>query len=69
MQKNNLPAVVISALLSALLVLAGMGYSDITDDINKLDERKAEKDVVRVELENIHKSLEDIKGLIKAQGK
>lgn len=61
-------SLIISALLSILLTVVALSFNDMKGDINKLDERKANKDVVEVQLENISRELETIKNLIKGHG-
>ena len=60
----NIPGIVIATLLGALLTLAGMGFSDMKGDIEKLDQTKANKDVIEAQLDSIHSVLADIKSAL-----
>lgn len=55
----------ISSLLTALLTLMIVAYNGIKSDVEKLDERKAEKDVMEVKLESINSNLVEIKQILK----
>jgi len=42
-----------------------VAYNGIKSDVEKLDERKAEKDVMEVKLESINSNLVEIKQILK----
>ena len=57
-------SIVISALLSIILTVVALSFNDMKGDIEKLDDRKANKDVVEVQLDNISSELVEIKTLL-----
>jgi hypothetical protein len=61
---KNYGSIIMSALLSALLAVVVMSFRDLESDIEKLDARKANQDVVEVKFETIKSSLDEIKDLI-----
>lgn len=61
---KNYGSLIISALLSVLLTVVVFSFGGMKDDIEKLDERKANKDVVEVQLQGIKNNLEEIKRLL-----